>query len=261
MHKSFSLPLLSSGAAILGSALLTLRAEAAPSPSDALFALPLALWHFLQGALVFFVLPALVIGALAHRPITRALRPRLPALANAVESGCRQLRERARALVTLHRPAPLPAAAGTAPIAGAFHRRGGAQTAHNTAAPAEFAITLKARMTAIHQKLRVEAPELLPPFAEYRALQKRLLVESAAGEPARSAALRQLEGGLLRLEAETGKLSVVLPDATKEYALGSYADALERLSGEAMDCLCGIRAAARPAGGSETGETGEIRPV
>ena len=260
MHKSLSLPLLFSGAAILGSALLALRAEAAPSPSEALFALPLALWHFLQGALVFFVLPALVIGALAHRPITRALRPRLPALAAAVESGCQRLRERARALVTLHRPAPLPAAAGAAPLGGPFHHRAGVPTAPDTA-PAEFAITLKARMTAIHQKLRAVAPELLPPFAEYRALQKRLLVESAAGEPARSAALRQLEGGLLRLEAETGKLSVVLPDATKEYALGSYADALERISGEAMDCLCGIRAAARPTGGSETGETGEIRPV
>lgn len=239
--------LLHVGTALIAAALLALRAEAAAlDGSEAFFAAPLALWHFVQGALIFFVLPALVLGAIAHRPLARALRPRLPqieaAIDEAIDEAPARFHARLIALIVRHRPARFRAAPEGAPQAGPFHR-----SAPPAPTIADFAQELKARMALIHRDLRAVAPELLPPLAEYLALQNRLLAEAGRDGAATAAALRHLEPGLDRLEIETGKLSVVLRDATKEYALGSYADTLERLSGEAMDCLCGIRAAGKSA--------------
>lgn len=103
----------------------------------------------------------------------------------------------------------------------------------------------KARMTLVHRNLRQIAPELLPPLAEYRAVQNRLLSAIADAPSGAEHARKHVLGGLEQIEAATGKLSVVLADTTKDYAFGSYADTLERLSGEAMDCLCGLRAVAK----------------
>lgn len=105
----------------------------------------------------------------------------------------------------------------------------------------------KQRMTLVHHNLRQTAPELLPPLAEYRAVQNRLLAAIAKAEGEAEAAQELVISGLAQIEAATSKLSVVLPDTTKEYAFGNYADTLERLSGEAMDCLCGLRNAKRVA--------------
>lgn len=105
--------------------------------------------------------------------------------------------------------------------------------------------SVKQRMTLVHRNLRQNAPELLPPLADYRAVQNRLLSAIATTEGGTECAQNLILLGLSQIEAATSKLSVVLPGTTKEYAFGSYADTLERLSGEAMDCLCGLRSAKR----------------
>lgn len=113
----------------------------------------------------------------------------------------------------------------------------------------DLGANLKARMTEVHRHLRALAPELLPAFAELRAAQNRLLSEARRHPGAAAATSAQLIGGLVQIEAATRKLSVVLPSEAKEYALGSYADALEKLSGETMDCLIDLRARAKGAVG------------
>lgn len=232
----FPIPSRRSAAAaiLLGSpTLLTLRAEAAaPGPED-LFGLPFALFRGLEGLALYVVAPLLVVAAIAHRPLIATTRRLLPRLRQRLDA----LRRR------------LPGTAPEAPAAPAFCE------------PDELAAATKARMTEVHGHLRHIAPEMLPAFADYRAAQTRLLAEAARNPAALACARPTLLGGLAQIEAATEKLSVVLDDATKEYALGNYTDTLEKLTGAAMDCLCGLRARARlgaATGVSLVGETGTL---
>lgn len=208
-------------------ALISMQAEAAAVASpEALLPLPAALFAFGRGAAVFFLAPAALAAVVWHRPILAAARRLWPRLAATLGPYLPKLPERPRHEVQA--PAPDTSPAGLA---------------------ATLAADAKARMTSVHRTLRQIAPELLLPFAEYRAVQNRLIAAAAeagaAPLPAGACAHQLILSGLMQIEAATGKLSVVLGDATKEYALGSYADTLERLTGEAMDCLCGLRAAAK----------------
>lgn len=220
-----------------GAAILTLRAEAAGPEADDLFAMPFALFRSLEQLALYILAPALVLGAIAHRPLIAALHRRLPRLLARIEALRDRLSRR------LSPPAPVTPAAAT------------------FSESAELAAAIKARMTEVHARLRRIAPEMLPGFAEYRAAQSRLLAEAANTPAAMACARPTLLGGLAQIEAATEKLSVVLDDATKEYALGNYTDTLEKLTGAAMECLCGVRARARlgaDPGVSLAGETGTL---
>ncbi len=105
--------------------------------------------------------------------------------------------------------------------------------------------TLKLRMTEVHRHVRALAPELLPVFADCRAAQARLCHEVRRYPAARTETEALLMGVLVQIEAATRKLSVVLPGATKEYALGNYADTLEKLTSEMLECLMVLRAPAK----------------
>lgn len=125
----------------------------------------------------------------------------------------------------------------------------------------DLAEAVKLRMTAVHRQLRRLAPELLPVFADCRAAQLRLL-RDLRPRPAedRRAAETALLDALAQIEAATRKLSVVLPGTTKEYALGTYADTLEKVTGETLDCLIALRARTRGAPrGVQIG--GEVDPA
>lgn len=136
------------------------------------------------------------------------------------------------ALALRQRPGPL------APLAPAKHLAEGG----------DLPAAVKLRMTEVHRQVRRLAPELLPVFAECRAAQLRLLQDQPGRAPeARREAETALIGALVQIEAATRKLSVVLPETTKEYALGSYADTLEKVTGETLDCLIALRARTRGA--------------
>ncbi len=125
----------------------------------------------------------------------------------------------------------------------------------------DLAEAVKLRMTEVHRQLRRLAPELLPVFADCRAAQLRLLQDlRRRPAEARREAETALIGALVQIEAATRKLSVVLPETTKEYALGSYADTLEKVTGETLDCLIALRARATGAPrGVQIG--GEVDPA
>ncbi|TKD25068.1 hypothetical protein FBT96_03510 [Rhodobacter capsulatus] len=125
----------------------------------------------------------------------------------------------------------------------------------------DLAEAVKLRMTEVHRQLRRLAPELLPVFADCRAAQLRLLHDlRPRPAEARHEAETALIGALVQIEAATRKLSVVLPETTKEYALGSYADTLEKVTGETLDCLIALRARATGAPrGVQIG--GEVDPA
>jgi len=218
MSKILPLRALATAVILCGCGLISLRAEAAGTPGpDDLFALPVALLHGLRAFVVYVLAPALVLVAIAHRPLIARLRRLLPRLEARLEA----LRQR------------LPGHDTSAPPHAPFSE------------PEELAAATKTRMTEIHGRLRHIAPEMLPAFAEYRAAQTRLLAESTRSTTALACARFTLLSGLAQIEAATEKLSVVLDDATKEYALGNYADTLEKLTGAAMECLCGVRARAK----------------
>ncbi|MFD2173488.1 hypothetical protein [Rhodobacter lacus] len=106
---------------------------------------------------------------------------------------------------------------------------------------------MKLRMTEVHRQLRARAPELLPVFADCRAAQLRLLSELRRA-PAEGAQIEAgLIGGLVQIETATRKLSLVLGTATNEHALGNFADTLEKLTSETLDCLVSLRARKRAA--------------
>lgn len=223
MTKISPLRPLARAVTLCGTGLVTIRAEAGgtPGPED-LFALPIAVLQGMQMLVIYVITPTLVLLVLAHRPIiamARRLQPRLQARLDALRE---RLHRRARKVLP-----PVPFSESD-----------------------ELAAATKMRMTEIHGRLRRLAPEMLPAFAEYRAAQNRLLAETARNPGALVSTRFIVLNGLAQIEAATEKLSVVLVDATKEYALGNYADTLEKLTGAAMECLCGLRARARLGAGS-----------
>ena len=225
--------------AALGLALaaaLALPAAGAASASVPPVPEPEALWRGLRGAVVICVTPLALGAVLFHRPLVSHAH----ALAVALSI-------RASAL----RPAPKLSDRPLEPLAPAKH----------LAERGDLAEGVKLRMTEVHRQLRRQAPELLPVFAECRAAQVRLL-HALRNRPAemRLDAETALIGALVQIETATRKLSVVLPETTKEYAFGSYADTLEKITGETLDCLIALRARARGAvRGVQIG--GEVDPA
>jgi len=201
-----------------------------------LSALPRALWHLPGGVTVFLATPLALAAVLFHRPLVSNI--------HALAVG---LSIRASAL----QPAPKASDPPLEPLAPAKHlAEGGA-----------LADLVKLRMTEVHRQLRRLAPELLPVFADCRAAQVRLLHDlRARPAEARLDAETGLIGALVQIETATRKLSVVLPDTTKEYALGNYADTLEKVTGETLDCLIALRARTKGAPrGVQIG--GEVDPA
>lgn len=216
---------------------LSLCAPAAFGAEPQVFsALPVALWHLPGSAPVFLATPLALAAVLFHRPLISNL--------HALAVG---LSIRASAL----QPAPKASDTPLEPLAPAKHlAEGGA-----------LADLVKLRMTEVHRQLRRLAPELLPVFADCRAAQVRLL-HDLRNRPAeaRLDAETGLIGALVQIETATRKLSVVLPDTTKEYALGNYADTLEKVTGETLDCLIALRARTKGAPrGVQIG--GEVDPA
>lgn len=217
MFKPLSFPILSTTSALGMAALIALHAEAAASTeAQTLATLPQALAGFLRGSALFFLAPLALAAVLWHRTL--------------IELGAAALAQ-IEARMSLLRPA-LPPPEALAP-------------AKHLPLTDDLAATLKARMTAVHRQLRHLAPELLLALAEFRAAQTRLLAESNRRPDALATARGPLVGALVQVENATRKLSVVLGSEAKEYALGAYADTLEKLTGETMDCLIGLRAKAR----------------
>lgn len=228
MFKALPTPLVSTATALGLAALLAMQAEAAASGEpQPLAALPGAVVAFLRGSAVFFLAPVAVAVALWHRPIVSHLHG---------------LAIRAAIRLSALRPAP-EAREPHCPLAPAKHLAQGGDLAEE----------VKLRMTEVHRQIRRLAPELLPVYAECRAAQARLLRESRHHPQGLPEAEALLIGALVQIETATRKLSVVLPDATKEYALGSYADTLEKLTGEALDCLSGLRSPSKGAQGLQIG--------
>lgn len=191
---------------------------------------------FLKTGLFFIALPAALVAIALHQSTRRAIVRLAPLAGEEFDRLTRYLRAR------------LP------------RRRAAAQPAPEDPAeqlPMLLAAT-KHRLDALHRFLRDGAPELLPAFAEYGAAMNRLQSELAARPEAHALARPHLTRGLDTLETATGKLSVVLAGAPDEYALGSYCDTLERLTGEALACVYGIRTAWRSgeSGVSLAGELG-----
>lgn len=212
---------------------LALPAEAAlaaaPPP-------PEAVWTLLHGAAAACLTPLALAAVVFHRPLVSR--------AHALAVG---LSIRASAL----RPAPKAPDRPPEPLAPAKQLADGG----------DLAEMVKLRMTEVHRQLRRLAPELLPVFAECRAAQLRLLHDLRA-RPAetRRDAETGLIGALVQIETATRKLSVVLPETTKEYAFGSYADTLEKITGETLDCLIALRARVKGARrGVQIG--GEVDPA
>ncbi len=244
--------------AFAAAAFIAMRANAAGAPTqDALFALPLALWPYLRGALLFVVLPVLIVVTFLRQPIASVLRrfwpgleERLPALF--ADSFSKRLEMEYSAQPAPRRPVGLwrrtPAPADLTQV----------ELPENAE---DFPDEIKHRMREIHRTLRDAHPVALPLFADYRAMQNRLLAEIALHPAGRGYGYRHLAAGLEKLEAETRKVSVVLPGATKEYGLDDCSVLLEQLTGEAMGCLCKIRLAKRAGAGSGQSITGEIQPL
>jgi len=221
MFRTAPPPAVSLATALSLAAALSLKAEAAMSAEpQVLSALPLALLSFSKGSAVAFFTTLAIGAVLMHRTIVshaHALAVRISIRASALR--------------------PLPAAPNgpLEPLAPAKHLPQGA----------DLAEVVKQRMTEVHRHLRRLAPELLPVFADCRAAQVRLLHETRARTESRIEAETLLIGALVQIETATRKLSLVLPDATKEHALGNYADTLEKVTGEALDCLIALRARAK----------------
>ncbi|MBZ4024061.1 hypothetical protein CKO11_16550 [Rhodobacter sp. TJ_12] len=225
MFKTLPPPVVSMAFALGLSAFVALGADAAQTGPETMTNMPWALAGFLRGTAVFFLAPAAVAAVLWHRALIRhghalmlRLSIRLPAL----------------------RPqrAPAPEAA---PLAPAKHLAAGGSIDH----------AVKLRMTEVHRQLRALAPELLPVFADCRAAQARLAAEirrgGATGVETGAEAEQLLIGGLVQIETATRKLSLVLSTTTKEHALGNFADTLEKLTSETLDCLVTLRARAKGA--------------
>lgn len=129
-----------------------------------------------------------------------------------------------------HRPVAATSPAKLAPARQLGHSRG-------------IEEDVKRRMTQVHQKLRMLAPELLPVFAHCRAAQMQVFAQTRHAPAAEVAAT--LIGGLVQIETATHKLSLVLGTTTKEHAFGNFADTLEKLTSETLDCLVSLRADTR----------------
>lgn len=211
--------------AVALSLLMALPAKAAPvTAPEALGNLPGTIWAHVQGMAIYLPAPLAMAAVLWHRALVshaHGLAIRLAIRASAL-----------RRVVPLQAPPP--------PLAPAKHL---------AQAGDDLSETLKLRMTEVHRQLRSLAPELLPVFADCRAAQARLCREARCHTPAHTPARVETEalliGGLVQIEAATRKLSVVLPTATKEYALGNYADTLEKLTSEMLECLMVLRAPAK----------------
>ncbi|SOC10951.1 hypothetical protein [Rhodobacter maris] len=158
------------------------------------------------------------------------------ALALALAALLRQRQIAARSQARGPHSAPCPAAAPPA-LAPAKH------LAQGRGLDAE----VKLRMTEVHRLLRARAPELLPVFADCRAAQMRLLSELRRAPAQRIQIEAELIGGLVQIETATRKLSLVLGSATNEHTLGNFADTLEKLTSETLDCLVSLRARSRGA--------------
>lgn len=227
-----------STAAAIGLALGALSATEASATADMhrLVALPGEVWNFISASTALLVTPLALAAVLLHRPIishTHALAVQVSIRASAL------------------RPAPKATEPPLEPLAPAKH----------LAERGDLAAVVKLRMTEVHRQLRRLAPELLPVFAECRAAQVRLLhALRARPEADRIDAETALIGALVQIETATRKLSVVLPDTTKEYALGTYADTLEKITGETLDCLIARRT---PVKGAPRGVQigGEVDPA
>lgn len=195
-----------------------------------------ALRSFVKTGLIFVALPAALIAIALHQPTRRAIVRLAPLAGEEFDRLARYLRAR---LPRRRAPQPPMPQETTDPV------------------PALLGAT-KHRLDLLHRFLRDRAPELLPAFAEYGAAMNRLQSELALRPEAHALVRPHLTRGLDTLEAATGKLSVVLADAPDEYALGSYCDTLERLTGEALACVYGIRTAWRSgkSGVSLAGELG-----
>lgn len=191
---------------------------------------------FVQTGLIFVALPAALVAIALHQPTRRAIVRLAPLAGEEFDRLARYLRARLPRRRAPQPPAPEEAAD---PV------------------PALLCAT-KQRLDLLHRFLRDRAPELLPAFAEYGAALNRLQSELALRPEAHALVRPHLTRGLDTLETATGKLSVVLADAPDEYALGSYCDTLERLTGEALACVYGIRTAWRSgeSGVSLAGELG-----
>ena len=182
-----------------------------------------ALRSFVKTGLIFVALPAALIAIALHQPTRRAIVRLAPLAGEEFDRLARYLRAR---LPRRRAPQPPMPEEAADPV------------------PALLCAT-KQRLDQLHRFLRDRAPELLPAFAEYGAAMNRLQSELALRPEAHTLVRPHLTRGLDTLETATGKLSVVLADAPDEYALGSYCDTLERLTGEALACVYGIRTAWR----------------